>query len=389
MMKLLACIAVIMCVFQSVAFAADCDANKSSSDCLQASCSWCTSGAVGDSCVSNADAAALPAAVFDCTATAKGVPVKTENDVTLVHGDLDMVRSAAPFKKVEGVRLNATMTEPTAQGYVKDPLGYTTLYHSEVAYCGSDPMPSYLDRDYDTNPYTKTFKATRYVHSSNSGESVRGYVGYQENIKSIIISFRGSTDINNWVTDLDAIRTNYDKCDECGVHKGFLNAKNSVIDQVMDEVLNLDLMYPDWKIVVTGHSMGAALATLTGLDLADEYGADRVHLYNYGSPRIFNKNAADWASSGAINIGARRTHYKDMVVHVPLYSMGFVHITGEVYESGPSTNYQNFPGAPLLTCLGEEDAACADQWNMGSISDHLLYSGLTMGASGCATLTEG
>ena len=63
-MKLLACIAVIMCVFQSVAFAADCDANKSSSDCLQASCSWCTSGAVGDSCVSNADAAALPAAVL-------------------------------------------------------------------------------------------------------------------------------------------------------------------------------------------------------------------------------------------------------------------------------------------------------------------------------------
>jgi ribonuclease I len=58
---------VVLLAIIAVAFGSSCDDITSKSDCFGASCSWCTSGAVGDSCVSAEDAAALPAAVFSCS----------------------------------------------------------------------------------------------------------------------------------------------------------------------------------------------------------------------------------------------------------------------------------------------------------------------------------
>lgn len=303
---------------------------------------------------------------------------------TLVHhGDMDAIQGS---KKLEGTFFNVTMSA-SASSYVNDPFGYSTLYHSEVAYCGDekDNQPSYMDRDYDTNSYTKTFEPTLYVHSSNTGESLRGYIGYQSNINAIIVSFRGSEDINNWITNLAAIRVSYDKCSGCSAHSGFLSAATSLYPQVQPEVARLASQHTSATIVVTGHSLGAALATLTALNLIDDHGS-KVKLYNYGCPRIFNQAAADWASSGVLNIGARRTHYKDLVVHSPPYSLGFVHTSGEIWENGPMSNYPNWPGGPLKDCVGEEDDTCADQYNVGAVSDHLLYSGFTLGTDGCDQL---
>merc|ERR1740125_60270 len=48
--------------------ATDCDAIKDEGKCASAGCSWCTSGAVGASCNSAEDAAALPASIFTCDA---------------------------------------------------------------------------------------------------------------------------------------------------------------------------------------------------------------------------------------------------------------------------------------------------------------------------------
>jgi len=53
-----------------VALASSCEDQTSSSNCLQTSnCSWCTSGAVGASCMDSSDASGLPASVFTCEAS--------------------------------------------------------------------------------------------------------------------------------------------------------------------------------------------------------------------------------------------------------------------------------------------------------------------------------
>ena len=47
----------------------DCEKITDHSKCAAAACSWCESGAVGSSCMSNQDAASLPSSVFTCTSS--------------------------------------------------------------------------------------------------------------------------------------------------------------------------------------------------------------------------------------------------------------------------------------------------------------------------------
>jgi len=359
-----------------------CEGVTSESACNNsaADCSWCTSGAVGASCMSSADAAGLPSSVFTCGANKK-IASGASNAEPVYNrpwmSDVEYNRKHADYMQAHN--LGATL-KTSAAAYPSDPFGYATLYFSEYAYC-----LNYMSANYNSNKYTAGFVPTL-SFSSGKSDSIVGFVGYQPSTNAIIVSFRGSENIQNWITNLSFIRTDYPNCSGCSVHKGFYQAEQEVLPQIQAEVAKLNAAHPSYSVVVTGHSLGAALATLTALDLAPTYGANRVKLYNYGCPRMFNQAGADFASGGAITIGARRTHYKDIVPHTPPEIMGFVHTSGEIYENGPSSNYPGFPGGPLKGCLGEEDSSCADQYDGTSTADHLLYSGLAMGTGGCAAL---
>ncbi|RYH21146.1 lipase family protein [archaeon] len=133
----------------------------------------------------------------------------------------------------------------------------------------------------------------------------------------MFVAYRGSTSISDWVNNLDAILTSYPKCSGCEVHKGFYVAEQSVISAVISNVKSLKQQFPSYSVVVTGHSLGAAMATLTTLDLMDA-GVSPIRMFHFGSPRVGNTNFANFASN-KIGDRNRNTHYKDMVPHVPMH----------------------------------------------------------------------
>jgi len=275
----------------------------------------------------------------------------------------------------------------TAESYSSDPLGYTSLWLSEFAYCSNGG--NFMNLDFAGKSYTQDFVPTAQFAVADDS-SITGFIGHQASKSAIWVAFRGSSDIENWITNLDFVRMSYPLCSGCSVHEGFYTAQQKAIADIRNAVAQLHAAHPSYKIVVTGHSLGAALATLTALDLARTYGSG-VRVYNYGCPRIFNEAGANWASSGVIDIAARRTHYRDPVPHLPEELFGFRHTTGEIYENGPISDYPNFPGGALRTCSGEEDGGCVDQWDgiwpIGYVTaDHLLYSGVHMGSGGCQYL---
>ena len=299
---------------------------------------------------------------------------------TKIMGDVEFARKFP----------NQTDTSPrllsdTAESYPSDPLGYASLYLSEFAYCSNGG--NFMNLDFSGVSYVQDFVPAAQFAVGSDG-SITGFIGYQPSVSTIWVAFRGSSDIANWITNLDFIRMSYPLCSGCSVHEGFYTAEQQALPQIQNAVQQLVAAYPSYSIVVTGHSLGAALATLTALDLAQTYGSG-VSVYNYGCPRIFNQAGANWASGGAVYIGARRTHYQDIVPHLPQEIFGFVHTNGEIYEGGPISSYPNFPGGPLQTCSGEEDPNCADQWDGTSIADHLLYSGVALGSGGCQYIMPG
>jgi triacylglycerol lipase len=82
------------------------------------------------------------------------------------------------------------------------------------------------------------------------------------------LSFRGSTDISNWVANLDFVfNDDSGLCTGCDVHSGFWKAWETVADDVTAKIDSAQSTYPGYQLVVTGHSLGGALAALAGTAL--------------------------------------------------------------------------------------------------------------------------
>lgn len=130
------------------------------------------------------------------------------------------------------------------------------------AYCGHK---EYLTHDYVGA--ASGFQATLMIY--NPSKDVEGYIGYLPSDNSIYVVFRGSVSITNWITNLDTDKSKYQMWPECNcqVHDGFQKAANSVSGQIIAEVNRLKGLHGSAKIKTTGHSLGAAMAQLTGMTL--------------------------------------------------------------------------------------------------------------------------
>lgn len=108
-------------------------------------------------------------------------------------------------------------------------------------------------------------------------------------------------------------------CKGCLVHEGFKKALDQVKGRVKDTVdaLKAHEDKKTWRVVVTGYSLGAAVATLMAVELrANKVPCD---LYTYGSPRVGNAEFVKYATSQE-GFSARITNGRDLVAAIPVFS---------------------------------------------------------------------
>jgi len=108
--------------------------------------------------------------------------------------------------------------------------------------------------------------------------------------KRICIIFRGSESIKDWIYDLTVLKTKLR--DNIHVHKGFYKQlyENDVYNILENKIGKLISLYPDYEFYVTGHSLGAALATLCGFQLADKFNNNNFTVISFASPRVGDYN---------------------------------------------------------------------------------------------------
>jgi hypothetical protein len=136
-----------------------------------------------------------------------------------------------------------------------------------------------------------------------------------------LIAFRVTPhdDLRDLVTDLRFPPTAWE---ETGgrVHKGFANAVRSVIPQVHDWLQRSGA--PAASIVLCGHGLGAAVATLAAALLRPAL------LVTLGSPRVGD---ADFVHSVAMIPGLRVVDCTDIVTRVPPPELGYRHVRPATY----------------------------------------------------------
>jgi len=255
------------------------------------------------------------------------------------------------------ILVNSTLTTGAYDGNQAQ----TSMWLSAAAYCGKS---SYKSRTFK-GP-TTGFVVTAVIE--DTATDTQGYVGYLPSDKSIYVVYRGSSSIRNWISNLDSYKTPYTTYPECNcqVHKGFYQAEQKVFASVLSAVKSLLSSHAGYSVKLTGHSLGAALAQLTSMDLLKSGIANSV--YDFGQPRTGDKAYATFSTSKISTW--RVTHNKDMVPHLPFTTgMDFYHVCREEFENASGS---------LKTCdTSCEDPTCADQYAFAqtNIDDHLTYLG--------------
>ena len=152
----------------------------------------------------------------------------------------------------------------------------------------------------------------------------------------LVIVFRGteSDQTDDIVADAKIWSTQSDTCGM--VHTGFKQELDKLWTQVTDALI----AEPDRHLIITGHSLGAAMATLCASRLTQA--GHSVELYTFGSPKVGDP---DWAKQfNAIN-AYRFVNNNDLVTQVPLFQ-GYEHV-GTLY-------YMDYDGNIISECTPEQ-----------------------------------
>ena len=184
------------------------------------------------------------------------------------------------------------------------------------------------------------FEEVEFVHNRETGARCGVYVDKDIESKTIYVSFAGSDSKVDW------LRTNFDveaetyamecKASEGApvVHKGFLKAWKSIEEPVWEKISNVMLRQGgSGKVVVCGHSLGGAVATIASLDLyckSEKNYRNSMSVITFGSPKVGN------------------TVFRDAFAHTIPTSVRVV----TVYDPVPKMTIADFVHVPTEFVLG-------------------------------------
>jgi len=134
------------------------------------------------------------------------------------------------------------------------------------------------------------------------------FLATNELTKTQIISVRGTSNIENAMVDI-SLKLMIDKNTGLRLHEGFTFAAKKVYAE-LEPLLN-----SDYKINVTGHSMGGAVALILAMYL-DAYQFDIEQVVTFGQPKVTNISGANKIQH--INVIRVVTPF-DLVPLVPLF----------------------------------------------------------------------
>ncbi|MBV8884757.1 MAG: hypothetical protein JO235_12285, partial [Chroococcidiopsidaceae cyanobacterium CP_BM_RX_35] len=161
-----------------------------------------------------------------------------------------------------------------------------------------EPRPNRLDsRAQAQDPLEQDLERTEEAVGKTVRESLKlkrqipVYLGFVlSSPRNNIIVFRGTQTQTEWLNNFTALQQNYTNPVSGRyvgkVHRGFINNYLEIVKPLPREIAKQ--LNPSVPCYITGHSLGAALATLAALDLALNVPQlqHQLHLYTYASPRV-------------------------------------------------------------------------------------------------------
>jgi len=176
--------------------------------------------------------------------------------------------------------------------------------------------------------------------------------------KRICVVFRGSESLSDWYYDLYVIKKQIK--DDVWVHGGFYKQlhDNDVYKNIVQHIKTQLETHLDYTIYVTGHSLGAALATLFGYLLSHEI-ENNITVVSFASPRVGNPGWKKSFESKSNLTHYRITNCRDVITAFPLYNYKHVGNNIRLFEDNHSIfmdyNDDSFYDYTILRCWSAND----------------------------------
>jgi triacylglycerol lipase len=169
----------------------------------------------------------------------------------------------------------------------------------------------------DTAALTAMTSPDPAVTAMTKNTDIFGLMGRNRTTGTAFVSFRGSSDVEDWLADLDAVPDAYLPVSGFGqVHAGFQDVyelvRNGIAANLAAATAGCD------QILVTGHSLGGALAVLAAPDIVRNMPPNKIEprLITFAGPRVGLIDFAD-AFNAAIESCFRVVNFLDIVPYVP------------------------------------------------------------------------
>ncbi|KAK4188230.1 Alpha/Beta hydrolase protein [Podospora australis] len=205
----------------------------------------------------------------------------------------------------------------------------------------------------------------------------RGFVGIDHVDKVIVLSFRGSVSVRNWIADLILIQVPCTLTPFCLVHAGFLASYNEIAKPALAALASARAANPTYRVVTTGYSLGAAVATLAAANLRKSSPSDSIDLITFGSPRVGNGAFAKFVT-GQKGEEYRLTHKDDPVPRLPPIIFNYRHTSPEYWFDPGSDKEVSLD--EVQVCLGHANISCNAATEGLNMDTHGWYF---QGLAGC------
>jgi hypothetical protein len=273
------------------------------------------------------------------------------NNSTISDADVRVADS-----NYQGAPAGKITNEEEARGFVK---------FAGAAYCTQESVLNWSCG----NCHGYAVGSEESVYFSDEETNTAGYLTINKPRKLIVLGYRGTRDITNWLYNIDTSFTEANlpsPYNEAQYHTGFDIMTKALLNDSRDALSNALKKYYNYKVVFTGHSLGGALAAMTAYKLAQEglISWEKINLLTYGQPRLGNPDFAAYLNSKPWTT-TRVTSYGDLVAISPGRTAGYMH--------HQYCMHINKNGQTVQCSIYEEDKKCIADHKIPFREAHFTY----------------
>jgi len=261
---------------------------------------------------------------------------------------------------------------------------------SRIAYCSSAAVTSW-----NCGPPCDAVPGVQVLQAGGDGGLIpRYYIAHDPSTQSVVVAHQG-TDAENILSianDVEFGLTDFNSTlfpnapSGIQVHDGFQQTFGRTSDGILSGVQNALSSTGVNKVFVTGHSLGAAIATMDALMLKQNLPSSvQLSTTVFGLPRGGDQAYANFIDSALGNTFSFVTNQDDPVPTVPPRFLRFQHSQGEIHIQNVDAATGN--ATSIVSCPGEENDNCSDGNSLldASVANHIgpYFHNISMSQSNC------